>query len=1238
MSQRTILICLAAVLFSTGAVRGDGDCSTEIEFGGIVGPYAAEVFSPTHVEPYEFRILANAPGGKPLEYELALCDRNDCLITYPYQRSPIFEVTFPEPGIFTLAISIRLAGCNPKFSAHDRRVFVYEPGEVTSPNFGLAEITSTARGEFTATWPSNPPNSTIAEYKVILTSGVQEEPIVESLMVVDPANEPPAYAHTFSLLDPQRPELAKLISAINERIAETTPFSTHVSRVTLTIEAITVNGETFQYLPLGALINFSDELPRVSPVEAVADFENRQAYMIVGGIELPDNGFYTADAVRFYFNTYGSSPGDYQEILNPSPGDSVLMLDDNGQPLPSGAVRGNILANVIDSQDGDIEAILTFGRYPNGLGVPQCWDGFDNDGDSFIDFGTGPGADPGCVSQLDGFEYDGPNDLDLINRTLIVYNTNTSDAEMIATYYADRRGIDHKYICPISVAPGHFAGAWELARAMRWVRQHICENILGRSDTSCFFITGEELAAESPITHLVIIKGIPARLIDTIWETDNNEPSFDYYLAYSIYNDDVLADDNGRVPHGPFDGSIRDEDDYQPPNSMKSYIRQANPALDRMVAYGRIEAITTDRTLDLIDRTLDTEQKGIRGKFLVQGNMSTFDFFADLSSSRDLGIENAIIPISCDPATYLDNPNVDWPHNMCRAGATDTGLIPGEQQLGPEDAGKIQSIPYAVDTGIYIGQGVPPGGDPGHDAFSGFENMINWRYKHPDDQNPPCTPLCEDLGDPRAIKECRQRSKDYFRQINTNCVGIARGFLGWQLRSFPVQYYGFAPAGWDAPSGGEAEKIMPHILAPSPYGSKYAHFGSLDAVDRPMCLNPPGTRAAILPCPELIAINFSHTINLDPPIEFTENKRFRAGFKYRRGGAAHGQETGNFIIRMTFYQQDLDGDPSNDVVKVRARIFDVSEPQADWTSVSQSFNLTPDVSPVDRIIVQLIARRQDEIRGYFDLDLIELTEDDIPVPTNLIPNVVASFESDDLSQTVRGDWAPNAIDRLGGIAWWGSSSHHLTGGYAFAPANKFLGAFYSGRTLGESLSYVGWTAVSGIIYGDPLYRPSGVKIYLDEGIIPLNDPDTGFTFYGDDPRTWQGRKLSINAFHGQQNLNPGGGPWPSTWAVSKCFGSSIDACDLNDAWIPVESDSDPAGIHGVFARPLSVDLIDLIDGTQPNVDQDIILRVRAWIPAHEQDSASGETHNNDLINYGFLYYKAETPTGDALSSGAEQAP
>ena len=44
----------------------------------------------------------------------------------------------------------------------------------------------------------------------------------------------------------------------------------------------------------------------------------------------------------------------------------------------------------------------------------------------------------------------------------------------------------------------------------------------------------------------------------------------------------------------------------------------------------------------------------------------------------------------------------------------------------PERDGLVQSIPYAVDTGLYLGRGLPPAG---HRAFRGFDNGAYYRVR-----------------------------------------------------------------------------------------------------------------------------------------------------------------------------------------------------------------------------------------------------------------------------------------------------------------------------------------------------------------------------------------------------------------------------------------------------------------------------------------------------------------------------
>src|SRR3989338_11633748 len=159
--------------------------------------------------------------------------------------------------------------------------------------------------------------------------------------------------------------------------------------------------------------------------------------------------------------------------------------------------------------------------------------------------------------------------------------------------------------------------------------------------------------------------------------------------------------------------------------------------------------------------------------------------------------------------------------------------------------------------------------------------------------------------------------------------------------------------------------------------------------------------------------------------------------------------------------------------------------------------------------------------------------------TSLVPTDIGSFAYPQIAHgsgdTHAGDWPANVIDRLGGIASWGSTSHHLIGGGAFGYSVKFAGAFYAGKSLGESLSYSESYPGAAIIYGDPLYRPSGAKIYLSEGSGPtyynpyiFPTVTDGYTFTSDPYSS--SSKLRINAFHGHANLDI------TNWKLSVCAG------------------------------------------------------------------------------------------------------
>ena len=1212
-SKENVSGLCGALSLLMAATHSFGDCPA-VEIGAFNAPYQIEVNSPTNTRPCEVDI--SVVDDDNIEYALFVCAEGQrplfgCHLETEFQTEAKFSIFVERTGLYTIYGWARPIGCPSEYTSSQQSIYFYESAAVTLPD-AVSSVQLGDRWQVGLSWPSVRENTNIASYMITATPhrDVSAAPIVDIVTVDNPLEEPPEYTFWYDLADIERQDLRDLVLAMNRSISQGKRAS-DVTQLTIEIEAITIGGERLPYICNPTVLTLVDLLPSVS-YSLQLDNVSRTVFAKVEGLNVPSNHnspLSQFDALRMYYREFDVD--DFNERDDPFLGMKVHVPDD-AAPLPSGAVLDPVLVSAVDYVSGmAIEGIVAV-QGPENLRPAQCWDGIDNDGNGQVDF---DGGDAGCDYQFDEFEFNVEDPFEMGGRTLIVYNRNTADAAMIADFYRNvrMRGHNEGHICPVSLPPGQFGSAKHLVQAAKAIRECICENILGSASSECENVTGAELARRSPISHLVLIKGIPTRLIETGWPTDFEEPSFDYYLSYAVYNDEAIFDNgtNGSVYHGPYDGLLDDRVDYQPIDSQGSYARSINASKDRILAYGRVEAINTERTLDLISRIHAAERNGVSGNFLTQGFQETHTFLAQLSSTRD---DDDGIYV-CDSESYVHDPDVDWDHRNCRAGVTDRGLIPGEQQLGPEDADKIQSIPYAVNAGLYLGA-VPPGADPGHDGFSGFPNMLNWRHDHPDDLTEPCQPLCRDIADPDASEQCRINSTDYFREINTQCVGASPTLMGWQLRSYPVQYYGFSPGGWSVDHwSGSVEKTMPSVVTGSPFGDHYLHFGALDAVAEPQCPNDNGDLVA---CPELIAVNLRHRLPINPPLTLAQDQPMTLRFQYRRGGGQGG--TMQLIVKV----QKL-GTSGPDQFEF-SHVFDMSMPVAEWTTTSVSFLVPASYSPVDRIMTRFTSTRDDDLRGYLDVDHVELFFSDDLHQQNLLNQDEASFELGQVGPTVPGDWAANAIDRLGAVAWWGSSSHFLTGGYAFAAPERFVGAFYSGRTLGESLMYLGRSAKSGIIYGDPTYRPSGAKLYLNDGIVPINNAGAPFTF-SSDAESWSGRRIMINAFHGRYDFTfEGSAPYGrQRWLVSKCHGDNVEACNATNAWEAVD-DSVSHGVGGVFARPLQIggqpsgSLFDLVDQSQLDEEQSIILRLRVWIPHQEQDSGLEETHNNDLLNYAFLRY------------------
>ena len=267
---------------------------------------------------------------------------------------------------------------------------------------------------------------------------------------------------------------------------------------------------------------------------------------------------------------------------------------------------------------------------------------------------------------------------------------------------------------------------------------------------------------------------------------------------------------------------------------------------------------------------------------------------------------------------------------------------------------------------------------------------------------------------------------------------------------------------------------------------------------------------------------------------------------------------------------------------------------------------------IKEVEVRIASSFGNKLTGYFDLDAVQLL--DANSGSQLINKEIGSFSAPYVDNLTGGDYAANVIDRLGGIGWWGSSSHHLTGGFAFADSKSFAEAFFFGRTLGES-TYLAKLAMSGIVYGDPLYSPSAAKIFIEDKKIYLADSSEGdsrlfggYTVINSIPETAEA-ELKINVFHGRANTSL------TRWQVSTCSAASQRECDSNNLWSQFA-----AGTGAVENHVLLTNLNALNGDFSRN--HTVFIRLHVWNPQEEEQA---------LYSYGAINFRAQAYLKDFIS-------
>lgn len=735
---------------------------------------------------------------------------------------------------------------------------------------------------------------------------------------------------------------------------------------------------------------------------------------------------------------------------------------------------------------------------------------------------------------------------------LVLVNANSTDSIALGEYYRTKRQVAPPAL-QLRVPYQNYI-SWDQFRSLRdQILKHMQSQLIlpnGVNTATCtpgstgpYAITQyycqsviEQVRTYTKIKYLVMIRGVPTRMtVDGSTLLNPTEStSVDNYLRFWLaryLTADVLLNFTERAK--AFDNG----------QNMRGVI----PKLDLEYVIGRIDGVDLNSAKKLIDRTLAAETNGIYGKYYGSTRLSDF---------RNFSTGQTIYP-----PPNGQNEQDGWRYafgifDEQQADCRDYSSTSHFLQFGQSDArgktpehctvqfnkGGDETIPggpnarqtKAVNALVYLGS------LDGQTLEGGFNTLRNWR-KNGNCNETECLPGV-------AGDACRASSTDPYRELNTACVGVAPGFIGYNHQSYPHISYGIWPTAWnrfDIGSEGDVPRVD-NNQGQDNLSSLW--FDTPDEVVNPSCYDYHDLSTPIT-CPSSRNIKFAQTIPTSALDPFSP-PAYRV-MLFTKGQAFDSTKT---ITVNLFFRYPKTGDCPPELETSGTICFkninkniQIPAGSTDWTRHIVSMippGLALNYNAIELRISSTLANSSAPSPSL-GFDAISLTEMD--TGSELLTN--RSFDQGH-KQTSAGDYAANFLDRLGGTAFWGSLSHHESNGHSFTVnALGKLAYFLRGLPLGDAV-WLGEGRNSGILYGDPLYRPAATRIRSFGAYVnnPWNFAENQDDFF-----------YQISTINGVDS-NQGTESAATRYDVHYCSDPSQDfyVCDEGDMWQPIELDQPAA--------------------------------------------------------------------------------